>query len=255
MWDRPDFLDLPARPGKPRVQGLTHVLDKGVPVPALDGVFAQAGELIDVLKIGWGIAYVDRTLKQRIALCDSAGILVSLGGTLLEVAANCGRVEELRRWALDQGIGAVEVSNGLGVLTLDRKVELVRRLAADFTVLAETGAKDGRVPVVPVHWVDEMLRDLNAGARWVIAEGRESGTVGLFQRDGTVREELVEAIANHIPLDRVIFEAPLKAQQAWFIRFLGPDVNLGNVPPEEMLPLETLRLGLRADTAQTRTSR
>src|SRR6266545_1801394 len=195
MWDRPDFLDLPARPGKPRVDGLTHVLDKGVPIPALDGVLAQAGELIDVLKIGWGIAYVDRTLKQRIALCDAAGILVSLGGT---------------------------------------------------------GAKDGRVPVVPVHWVDEMRRDLDAGARWVIAEGRESGTVGLFRRDGSVREELVEAIANHVPLDRVIFEAPLKAQQAWFIRFLGPGVNLGNVPPEEMLPLETLRLGLRADTAPTR---
>src|SRR6266542_3796250 len=249
MWDRPDFLDLPARPGKPRVDGLTHVLDKGVPIPALDGVLAQAGELIDVLKIGWGIAYVDRTLKQRIALCDAAGILVSLGGTLLEVAANCGRVEELRRWALEQGIGAVEVSNGLGALTLDRKVDLVKKLASDFTVLAETGAKDGRVPVVPVHWVDEMRRDLDAGARWVIAEGRESGTVGLFRRDGSVREELVEAIANHVPLDRVIFEAPLKAQQAWFIRFLGPGVNLGNVPPEEMLPLETLRLGLRADTA------
>src|SRR6266542_3238395 len=144
MWDRPDFLDLPARPGKPRVDGLTHVLDKGVPIPALDGVLAQAGELIDVLKIGWGIAYVDRTLKQRIALCDAAGILVSLGGTLLEVAANCGRVEELRRWALEQGIGAVEVSNGLGALTLDRKVDLVKKLASDFTVLAETGAKDGR---------------------------------------------------------------------------------------------------------------
>src|SRR6266540_4144410 len=208
MWDRPDFLDLPARPGKPRVDGLTHVLDKGVPIPALDGVLAQAGELIDVLKIGWGIAYVDRTLKQRIALCDAAGILVSLGGTLLEVAANCGRVEELRRWALEQGIGAVEVSNGLGALTLDRKVDLVKKLASDFTVLAETGAKDGRVPVVPVHWVDEMRRDLDAGARWVIAEGRESGTVGLFRRDGSVREELVEAIANHVPLDRVIFEAP-----------------------------------------------
>jgi len=252
MWDRPDFLDLPARPGKPRVDGLTHVLDKGVPIPALDGVLAQAGELIDVLKIGWGIAYVDRTLKQRIALCDAAGILVSLGGTLLEVAANCGRVEELRRWALEQGIGAVEVSNGLGALTLDRKVDLVKKLASDFTVLAETGAKDGRVPVVPVHWVDEMRRDLDAGARWVIAEGRESGTVGLFRRDGSVREELVEAIANHVPLDRVIFEAPLKAQQAWFIRCLVPGVNLGNVPPEEMLPLETLRLGLRADTAPTR---
>jgi phosphosulfolactate synthase len=255
MWDRPHFLDLPSRPGKPRAEGLTHLLDKGIPVLALEGVLAQAGELIDVLKIGWGIAYIDRTLKQRVALCDSAEVLVSLGGTLLEMAAHCGRVDELRRWALEQGIRAVEVSNGLGALTLDRKVELIQTLATDFTVLAETGAKDGRVPVVPVHWVDEMRRDLDAGARWVIAEGRESGTVGLFQGNGSVREELVEAITNHIPLDRVIFEAPLKSQQAWFIRCLGPGVNLGNVPPEEILPLETLRLGLRADTAQTRRSR
>jgi phosphosulfolactate synthase len=255
MWDRPDFLDLPARSSKPRVQGLTHVLDKGVPVAVLDGVLAQAAELIDVLKIGWGISYVDRTLKQRVALCDAADILVSLGGTLLEVAAIRGRVRELRHWALEQGVRAVEVSNGLGMLTVDRKVELIRRLAADFTVLAETGAKDGRVPVVPALWVDEMKRDLDAGARWVIAEGRESGTVGLFQGDSSVREELVEAIASHLPLDRVIFEAPLKAQQAWFIRFLGPGVNLGNVPPEETLSLETLRLGLRADTAQTRMTR
>ncbi|HZD01631.1 MAG TPA: phosphosulfolactate synthase [Actinomycetes bacterium] len=255
MWDRPDFLDLPERQGKPRVEGLTHVLDKGISVPALDGLLAQAGELIDVLKVGWGIAYIDRTLKQRVALCDSTGILVSLGGTLLEVAAGKGRVEELRRWALEQGIGAVEVSNGLGALTAARKAELVSRLAGEFTVLAETGAKDGRVPVVPVHWVEEMQRDLDAGARWVIAEGRESGTVGLYQMDGTVREELVEAIVHHVPLDRVIFEAPKKAQQAWFIRHLGPGVNLGNVAPEEVLPLETLRLGLRSDTARIRMSR
>ncbi len=255
MWERPDFLDLPVRQEKPRAEGLTHVLDKGVSVPALDGLLGQAGELIDVLKIGWGIAYIDRTLKERIALCDSAGILVSLGGTLLEVAAIHGKVEELRRWALEQGIGAIEVSNGLGALTAARKAALVSRLAGDFTVLAETGAKDGRVPVVPVHWVEEMQRDLEAGARWVIAEGRESGTVGLFQTDGAVREELVESIASHVPLDRVIFEAPKKTQQAWFVRHLGPGVNLGNVTPEEVLPLETLRLGLRADTARSRMSR
>jgi phosphosulfolactate synthase len=126
---------------------------------------------------------------------------------------------------------------------------LVRELSTDFVVLAETGAKDGHAPVVTEHWLTELAADLAGGARWVIAEGRESGTVGLYTDDGGVREELVDAIADRIPVERVIFEAPRKAQQAWFVRRFGPDVNLGNIPPDEVLPLETLRLGLRADTA------
>ena len=134
-------------------------------------------------------------------------------------------------------------------MTSERKTELVRQLSADLTVFAETGAKDDHAPVVTEEWLAEMAADLDAGASWVIAEGRESGTVGLYHDDGSVRADLVEAIADRIPVDRVIFEAPRKAQQAWFIKRFGADVNLGNVPPEEVLALETLRLGLRADTA------
>jgi len=249
VWDCPDFLELPERDRKPRRRGLTHVLDKGMTTPALEAVLAQAGDFVDVLKIGWGIAYVDPTVKERVALCNAAGVTVSLGGTLLEVCVAQGRVDELRRWAADVGIDAVEVSDGLQAMTSARKTELVSSLATDFIVLAETGAKDGHAPVVTEEWLTEMEADLAAGARWVIAEGRESGTVGLYHDDGSVRGELVEAIAARLPVDRVIFEAPRKAQQTWFIRRFGAGVNLGNVPLDEVLPLETLRLGLRADTA------
>jgi phosphosulfolactate synthase len=215
----------------------------------LDAVLAQTGDLVDVLKIGWGIAYVDPTVKERVARCEAADVTVCLGGTLLEVCAAQGRVDALRRWALDIGVHAVEVSNGLEALTRHEKTHLVRTLAADFTVLAETGAKDGHAPVVTAHWLDEMAADLDAGASWVIAEGRESGTVGLYLEDGSVREELAEAIAERVPVDRVIFEAPHKAQQTWFVHRFGPGVNLGNIALDDVLPVETLRLGLRADTA------
>lgn len=249
MWDCPSFLDLPARPQKPRGRGLTHALDRGLPPAQLDGMLGQVGPLIDILKIGWGIAYVDPTAKERVASCNGAGVTVCLGGTLLEVAVAHGKVTEFCRWAIGIGVPAVEVSNGLECLTMARKTELIRDLSADFVVLAETGAKDGHVPVDEQKWLAEMESDLEAGARWVIAEGRESGTVGLYDEDGKVRESLVMAIAERIPLDKVIFETPLKEQQVWFIKNLGPNVNLGNVPTGDVIPLETLRLGLRADTA------
>jgi phosphosulfolactate synthase len=242
------FLDLPTRSTKPRDRGLTHVLDKGVPPTLLDPILGQVGSVIDILKVGWGIGYLDPGLKERAARCADADVLVCLGGTLVELAAAAGRVEELRRWAADRGVPAVEVSNGLGALDRRAKAALVRDLSRDFVVLAETGAKDDREPVV-ADWLVEMAADLDAGARWVVAEGRESGTVGLFHRDATVREELVEAVAEHLPLDRVVFEAPVKAQQVWFVRRFGADVNLGNIALAEVLPVETLRLGLRADTA------
>ena len=255
MWDCPDFLDLPPRQGKPRQRGLTHVLDKGMTTAALDALLTQVGDLVDVLKIGWGIAYVDPSIKERVALCNSAGVTLSLGGTLLEIAVAQGRLAGLCRWTQDVGIEAIEVSNGLQGLSPRERAELVRSLSADFVVLAEAGAKDDHVPVVADRWLAEMEQDLAAGARWVIAEGRESGTVGLYHADGRVREDLVDAIATRLPVDQVIFEAPRKAQQTWFVRHLGHETNLGNVPPDEILPLETLRLGLRADTADVGPSR
>jgi phosphosulfolactate synthase len=249
VWEGPDFLDLPERDRKPRRRGLTHVLDKGMTTAALDALLAQAADCIDVLKVGWGIAYIDPAIKERVALCSAAGVTVSLGGTLLEICASQGKVPQLCRWAAGLGIDAVEVSNGLQALTPEEKTGLVRSLSADFTVLAETGAKDGQAPVITEQWLDEMEGDLAAGATWVITEGRESGTVGLYHPDGSLRHDLVQAIVGRLPIDRVIFEAPRKPQQADLLCSLGCAVNLGNIPTDEVLPLETLRLGLRADTA------
>lgn len=250
MWNLPDFLDLPDRDSKPRRDGITHVLDKGMSPLALEGLLSQAGHLIDFVKIGWGIGYVDPTVKERVAVCQRWDVQVCLGGTLLELAVAQGRLTAFRRWAAGLGVDAIEVSNGLQALTQGEKTALVRQLAGDFVVLAEAGAKDGTVPVHRHLWRREMESDLEAGARWVIAEGRESGTVGLYHENGEPRQDLVDVLAAGLPLARVIFEAPRKSQQAWFVRHLGHEVNLGNIPPDEVLPLETLRLGLRADTAR-----
>ncbi len=245
----PTFLDLPSRQPKPRTRGLTHVLDKGLGLAATRDHLASTAALIDIVKIGWGIGYVDPRLDERVTAYRQAGVHVSLGGTLLEIAAAQGRVGELREWALVSGITTIEVSNGLGALDPRRKQELIRTLSEDFVVAAEVGSKDAATPVVAAEWLAEMESDLEAGARWVIAEGRESGTVGIYQGDGEVRDALIDTLTSRIPIDRIIFEAPHKAQQAWFVRTIGSDVNLGNIPPDEVLALETLRLGLRADTA------
>jgi len=244
----PTFLKLPARAVKPRSRGITHVLDSGLTTEASRAFLGQAAHLVDIVKVGWGIGYVDPTLSAKVSVCAEHGCPVSLGGTLLEVAAMQDRVRELRDWALETGLTHIEVSDGLRALPAGRKQALIRELGADFVVLAETGAKEGNYPPSPAEWGEEMARDLEAGAAWVIAEGRESGTVGLYRADEGIREDLVEAILAWVPQDKVIFEAPRKAQQAWFVRQLGADVNLGNVAPENVLALETLRLGLRADT-------
>lgn len=252
MPECPTFLDLPARAAKPRPNGITHVLDKGLTPEATRAFLGQAAHLVDIVKVGWGIGYVDPSLPTRVRICAVHGSPVCLGGTLLEVAAMQDRVGELRDWALDTGITHLEVSNGLRALPAERKHALVRELAADFVVLAETGAKEGNYPPTPAAWADEMARDLDVGAAWVVAEGRESGTVGLYDSDHVVREDLVKVILDRVPQDRVIFEAPTKAQQAWFVRQLGAHVNIGNVEPAGVLALETLRLGLRADTVSRR---
>src|SRR3984957_15349546 len=190
----PTFLDLPARAVKPRSRGITHVLDSGLTPEGTRAFLMQAGHLVDIVKVGWGIGYVDPTLSTRVGICTDHGCPVSLGGTLFEVAALQDRVGELRDWALSVGMTHIEVSNGLRALSASRKQALVRELAADFVVLAETGAKEGNYPPTPAEGGEEMARDLDAGASWVIAEGRESGTVGLYHADQGIREDLVSTI-------------------------------------------------------------
>ena len=246
---RPDFLELPPRSHKPRSRGLTCAVDGGLPLAEVAALLDAAGPHLDVWKLGWGTAYLDPRVGEKLELMAHEGILACPGGTLLELAARQGRVEECLEWAASAGFRAVEVSEGLGPLGRPAKAALLRRAALDFTVFAEVGAKDPAVPVDAGTWARAACADLDAGASWVVAEGRESGTVGVYGPDGSVRAGVVEALVTAVGIDHIIFEAPRKDQQAWFIRTLGPDVNLANVAPREALGLEALRLGLRADTA------
>jgi phosphosulfolactate synthase len=242
------FLDLPARPAKPREVGLTHVIDKGQPIAQLEGMFAACGDYVDIVKLGWGTSYVTGNLRDKIALYTGFGVPVVLGGTLLEVALSQGKFDEYRAWVSELGLTHVEVSDGAIAIPHDEKLEYIRTLARDFTVLSEVGSKDATVVVAPYRWVEMIQTELEAGSWKVITEARESGTAGLYRPDGEIRTGLVDEIVHYVDASKLLFEAPQKAQQVWFIQTFGPNVNLGNIPPEEVIPLETLRLGLRADT-------
>jgi phosphosulfolactate synthase len=244
-----DFLDLPPRSGKPRTTGLTHVLDRGLSLAQVDGLVEVAGESVDIVKLGWGTALATGNLQPKLARLSEHGIPVVLGGTLTELSIRQGRVDGLVAWLRELGLRHVEVSDGTITLDAAEKCELIRRLAGEgFTVLSEVGSKDDRKIMAPYKWVEEIQAELEAGAWKVIAEARESGTVGLFRHDGEVRQGLVDEIAHAIDPANLIFEAPRKDQQVWFIERFGPDVNLGNIAPDDVLSLETLRLGLRSDT-------
>jgi len=242
------WLDVPAREGKPRTRGLTHVMDKGMNLREIEGLFDTAGAYVDIAKLGWGTSYVTNNLEKKIALYRSFDTPVVCGGTLFEAAVARGRLDEYRSWLTENRITHVEVSDGTIELEHDRKLELIAELARDFTVLSEVGSKDAEVVFAPYQWVEWMREELDAGAWKVITEGREGGTAGIFRPTGEMRTGLIDEIVHAIDPSDIIFEAPTKASQAYFVRALGPDVNLGNIPPDEVIPLETLRLGLRADT-------
>jgi phosphosulfolactate synthase len=242
------FLDVPARSPKPRGSGLTHVIDKGMNLRDIEGLFDTAGEYVDIVKLGWGTSYVTNNLEKKIALYRSFSTPVVCGGTLFEAAVARGRLDAYRRWLADNRFSHVEVSDGTIELPRDRKLELIAELARDFVVLSEVGSKDAETVFAPYQWVDWMKEELAAGAWKVITEGREGGTAGIYRPTGEMRTGLIDEIVHSIAPGDIIFEAPAKSAQAWFVKQFGPDVNLGNIPPEEVIPLETLRLGLRADT-------
>lgn len=244
----PSFLVLPARTAKPRRRGITHVLDQGLPVGEVAALLGVSAPYVDVWKFGWGTAYLDPGVTDKLALLDAHGVLACAGGTLLEVAWAQGAVQAYLDWAAAAGFPCVEVSRGVAGLSPADKCELVQRAAERFVVLAEVGTKNPLEKVIPAAWAEESAADLAAGATWVLTEGRESGTVGLFSADGEVRDDVVDAMVGAIGVASTVFEAPRKEQQAWLVRRFGPDVNLANVAPASALGLEALRLGLRADT-------
>ena len=242
------FLDVPARSPKPRVHGLTHVLDKGLNLREIEGMFDTGGQFVDIVKFGWGTSYVTNNLEKKIALYRSFDTPVVCGGTLFEVVYARGRLDEFKSWLQEQRFSHVEISDGTLEIPRERKLELIADFAQDFTVLSEVGSKDSDVVFAPYQWVEWIKEELEAGAWKVITEGREGGTAGIYRPTGEMRTGLVDEIVHEIPVGDLIFEAPTKASQAWFVKQFGPNVNLGNIPPDEVIPLETLRLGLRGDT-------
>src|ERR671929_605386 len=243
-----DFLALPERTSKPRSRGVTHVIARGLAMGTLESLLEVAGPHIDFVRLGGGTVSVSRHIRAKVVACGEAKVRTCVGGTLLELATVQGKLREFVRWADSIGFDAVEVSEGTVEFGAGIKAGLIEALARDFTVLAEVGSKDSEAPVRPSDWAAQMEADLDAGASFVLAEGRESGTVGLYHPDGRVREPLVSALVARVPVNRIIFEAPSPPQQKWFVRHLGVDVNLGNVAPDEVIALETLRRGPPAHT-------
>jgi phosphosulfolactate synthase len=231
---------------EPRSAGLTHVLDKGLGPRAWEDVLETSGLYIDIVKLGWGTAYVTQNLRQKLEILKEKPVVI--GGTFFEAVYVKGKVDEYKRWLADLGLTHVEISDGTVEMPREEKLELIADLARDFTVLSEVGSKDSEVNFAPYLWVQWIKEELEAGAWKVITEARESGTAGIFRPSGEMRTGLIDEIVNEIAVGDLVFEAPTKASQAWFVKEFGPTVNLGNIPPDEVIPLETLRLGLRGDT-------
>jgi phosphosulfolactate synthase len=246
MLDKLDFI--PQRSTKPRKQGLNMVMDKGLSLRQAEDMISVSGDLIDIVKLGFGTSLVTPRVQDKIALYKEAGFKVYLGGTLFEAFIVRKKFDAYRKFITDLKLDTAEVSDGSIILPHDVKCDYIRRLAKDFTVVSEVGSKEAGILIAPKMWISMMKTELEAGSWKVIAEARESGNVGIYRPNGNAHVQLVNKIIDNVKSENIIWEAPIKAQQAWFIKLLGAEVNLGNISPEEVIPLETLRLGLRGDT-------
>jgi phosphosulfolactate synthase len=240
--------EIPERTEKPRQVGITMAMDKGLSLREVEDFISVSGNYIDIVKLGWGTSYVTPNLKEKIKIYQKAGIPVYFGGTLFEAFIVRGQFKEYIKVLEKYDLDYAEVSDGSIDLDHDVKCDFVSKLSKRVTVLSEVGSKDVDKIIPPYKWIKLMQEELEAGAWKVIGEARESGNVGLFRSSGEVRSGLVEEILTKIPYENIIWEAPQKAQQVWFIKLLGSNVNLGNIAPNEMIPLETIRIGLRGDT-------
>jgi phosphosulfolactate synthase len=230
----------------PRTAGLTHVLDKGLGPRGWEDVLETSGTYIDIVKLGWGTAYVTPNLQRKLDVLSDKPVVI--GGTFFEAVYAKDKLDEYKRWLQELGLTHVEISDGTVDIPRGRKLELIADFARDFTVLSEVGSKDSSVEYTADEWTTWLREELDAGAWKVITEAREGGTAGIFDSGGGMRTGLIGDIAAAVALENLVFEAPTKDAQAWFIKHFGPEVNLGNIQPEDVIPLETLRLGLRGDT-------
>lgn len=239
---------LPERTVKPREKGMTMVMDKGLSHREVEDFLSMTEQYVDIVKLGFGTSIVTPKLDEKIAMYHDAGIPVYFGGTLFEAFVVRDRLDDYMKFLDRYKITHAEVSDGSIEISQDEKCEYISKLAKNFTVLSEVGSKDAEKIIPPYKWIAMMKAELEAGAWKVIAEARESGTVGIFRKSGEVRSGLVEEILTQIPQEKILWEAPKKAQQLWFIKLYGSNVSLGNIAPNEVIPLETLRIGLRGDT-------
>ena len=226
------------------------MIDRGLSLAEVNSLLEVAGEIVDIVKLGWGTALVSANLKPKLARYVEHGIPVVLGGTLTELAIRQERVDGLVAWLRELGLRHVEVSDGTIAVEPERKRALIERLSGEFVVLAEVGSKDADFIMAPYVWVEQIERDLDAGAWKVITEARESGNAGIYRADGEPRTGLIDEVAHAVDADRLIFEAPRRPQQVWLLSRFGTECNLGNIAPNDVVSLETLRLGLRSDTVE-----
>jgi phosphosulfolactate synthase len=239
---------VPERPQKPRNHGITMVMDKGLSLRQAEDLVASSGHLIDFIKLGFGTSYVSKNVKEKVRIYRDAGIRTYLGGTFFEAFVVRNMFDDYLRLINELGLDTMEVSDGSVRMQHDTKCEYISKLSHHGTVLSEVGSKEEGILIAPNKWKMMMQKELEAGAWKVIAEARESGTVGIYRPSGKAHVQLINKILGKISPESVIWEAPIKSQQAFWIKLLGANVNLGNIAPEEVIPLETLRLGLRGDT-------
>ncbi len=239
---------IPQRDSKPRTHGITMVMDKGLSIRETQDFIDVAGPYVDVVKFGFGTAYVTPNLKEKMQVYKDAGIAIYFGGTLFEAFAIRNELDEYERIIKDYELKYIEVSDGSMEIEHSIKCGYISRFAKIVTVLSEVGSKDTTNIMAPYKWIELMQAEIEAGSSYVIGEARESGTVGIYRSDGEVRQGLVQEILTKIPEEKIIWEAPLKAQQLYFLKLVGANVNLGNIAPSEVIPLEAMRIGLRGDT-------
>ena len=243
-----NLTDIPERAMKPRKFGLTMVMDKGLALRQIEDMLEVSEPYIDIVKLGFGTSFVTPGLEDKLELYRESGIPTYFGGTLFEAFIARGQFDDFVRLLERYNMEYTEVSDGSLDLAHDEKCEYINKLSKYVTVLSEVGSKDENKILPPYKWIRLMRKELDAGAWKVIAEARESGTVGIYRGSGEVRSGLVQEILTQIPEERIIWEAPKKAQQVYFIKLIGSNVNLGNIAPDDVIPMETLRLGLRGDT-------
>ena len=242
------LLDLPQRMLKPRDTGITMVMDKGASLRHAEDLIDTASDFVDYIKLGFGTSIITKQLKEKIKLYKNAGIKVYVGGTLFEAFIVRNLFEEYKKFISELGLECAEVSDGSITISHEEKCSYINNLSKNFLVLSEVGSKEEGVLIHPARWIKMMQHELNAGATKVIAEARESGNVGIFHRNGSAHIVLINRIVSKIKLENIIWETPIKSQQVYFLKLFGSNVNLGNIGIDDVIPLETLRLGLRGDT-------